>query len=925
MDIKNNFSAQEAEPLVKDSAASNSKELLNAYIYDFLLKSGFDSSAAAFFKEANVPIVKNSEKMVDKFYLLNSKASLPKSKMTMDTPQGFIYEWWQIFWDIFNARTNRGSSQNSSQYYHFINLKQKQEAMNQPVNPNQAQNQSHNQNQNPNMNPAGQNPNVSAPTDLGMQNPMGENFNGWNHRRQQEFFRYQQHQQQQQQRHPANMQSSAQQMSPDPQAHTLNIPTDSQPPSAQQTQPPPLPPQQQQQQQPQLQHSHVPPQHVNNVVRNQMAGNNVNNEMVMNHLNSPTNFARPQQSHRPPQQQPQQPQLQHQQLSPHISQAPQTPHSPHNLQNSQMYMRQQPPHPSQQLQQQAQQQAQQQVPFLSQQSAAPPRRVLQNQQGQQIPLSNLQQQSVLKNQGQVVPPNHHFQMANQLQQQQFLMQQQQRGSPSSLNPKQPQQQQPVKQPPQKLSPNKRQRLDSDMVSPSNVSGFSQPSVPPSQSQSQPQSQPHSRPPSQSHSQSQTPANISDLPQPQQPFVVHPSQGTAVQQQQGQQVQGQFAGPNGHSSGSGTKRQFLPDGVKEYGEGLRMLETDNRKKLQDRNVTDLVHSNHMHPGHPNMMTSTFIPSSGNDLGGANGNSHSNLNPSSNSNTNVSLNVNSNANSSNLKVEPGSQFAEFSNMLGQLQQNISLSGNNVNGNNMSNSPANHAISPSMRSPAIRKPTATAPSTAAPTPSSGSVPMNPIPPGNINNSKKKVRRARKNSTSVPATPKTPNNPATPTSMNAAAINNKRGRRKAPSTASTPVIKEDGPSQLKSVTEAASISQNGGAGDAKSLADSKKVRKTKAMKRVSSSTEKGAEKDSKLNTQKSYPASSQQHNGVANQQQTSHGAELRNPSTSGFNINNDAQFLGEFNSSEQFFDFGLYSTEDASEMLPDFWGDPVDRNELS
>ena len=356
----------------------------------------------------------------------------------------------------------------------------------------------------------------------------------------------------------------------------------------------------------------------------------------------------------------------------------------------------------------------------------------------------------------------------------------------------------------------------------------------------------------------------------------------------------------------------------------MLETDNRKKLQDRNVSDTLHSNHVHPGHPNMMASTFIPSNGNDLVGSNGNSHSKINPNSNSTTNVNLNVSSNTNPNNLKVEPGSQFAEFSNMLGQLQQNISLSGNNANGTNMGNSPANHAMSPSMRSPAIRKTTATAPSTAAPTPLSGSVPINPIPTGNINNSKKKVRRARKNSTSVPATPKTPNNPATPTSTNAAAINKKRGRRKAPSTATTPVIKEDAPPQLKSVTEAASTSHNGGVGDDKILADNKKVRKTKAMKKTSTSVEKAAEKDSNLNSQKSYPASNQQHSGVPNQQQTSQGAELRNPSTSGFNINNDAQFLGEFNSSEQFFDFGLYSTEDASEMLPDFWGDPVDRNEL-
>ena len=400
------------------------------------------------------------------------------------------------------------------------------------------------------------------------------------------------------------------------------------------------------------------------------------------------------------------------------------------------------------------------------------------------------------------------------------------------------------------------------------------------------------------------------------------------------MQAQFTGPNGITPGNGTKRQFLSDGVKEYGEGLRMLETDNRKKLQDRNSIDAVHSNQIHIGHSNFMPNTFISSNGNDIMNSNGALHpnpnnlssaNNANSNSNSNTNANANVTSSTNTNHPKVEPGSHFAEFSNMLGQIQQNISLSGNNVNGNgnNMNNSPANSVTSPSMKSPVVRKTTAR--STAAPTPStSGSVQVNSIASSNINNTKKKPRKPRKNSTSVPATPKTPNNPATPTSMNTA-LNNKRGKRKAPSSATTPVIKEDGPSQLKSVTEATTVAQNGSTVlEEKNPSDGKKVRKLKSVKRASSSSEKGAEKDSKSNSQKPYPTPGQQ-NGVATQKTAMPGTEARNPSTNGFNINNDAQFLGEFNSSEQFFDFGLYSTEDTSEMLPDFWGDPVDRNELS
>lgn len=109
-------------PVVKDAAASNSKELLNAYIYDFLLKSGFNDSALAFFKEANIPMLKNNIKFNDKSLILANNL-LPKTNLTMETQHGFIYEWWQVFWDIFNARTERDSTINAAQYYHTVSSK----------------------------------------------------------------------------------------------------------------------------------------------------------------------------------------------------------------------------------------------------------------------------------------------------------------------------------------------------------------------------------------------------------------------------------------------------------------------------------------------------------------------------------------------------------------------------------------------------------------------------------------------------------------------------------------------------------------------------------------------------------------------------------------------------------------------------------
>ncbi|AMD20451.1 HDL293Cp [Eremothecium sinecaudum] len=84
---------------------AENKKLLNAYIYDFLLKSSLDETAQLFKQEAD----------------------LPDTKPEMDAPQGFLYEWWQIFWDIFNARTHRGGSNLAEKYFQMQLYKQRQE------------------------------------------------------------------------------------------------------------------------------------------------------------------------------------------------------------------------------------------------------------------------------------------------------------------------------------------------------------------------------------------------------------------------------------------------------------------------------------------------------------------------------------------------------------------------------------------------------------------------------------------------------------------------------------------------------------------------------------------------------------------------------------------------------------------------------
>lgn len=580
----------------------------------------------------------------------------------------------------------------------------------------------------------------------------------------------------------------------------------------------------------------------------------------------------------------------HSHNSPHLSQV-ELPRSP---QHSQMYVPyNQPSNQSMVLQQQGQQSNSQldqssnnQVQYLPQQNSNTQRRIPQNQYNQAP--SSSQQQQVVRNQSSM-QQNPNYQMypnsqPNQHPSQQFLMQQQNRESSSPLNLKQ----QHVRPgPQQKVLPNKRQRLDSDNVSPASVNTYS------ASLQQQPQHQ------SQSQIQNQTPGSVTDS---QTPYIAQPHSDVLVQQPQQKPLQSQFSSSNGYQHPAG-KKQFPTDGVKEYGESLRILETDNRKKMQHRNSQD--HSTN------------------------GGNAALNFGFSS-------LGNNNNPNSS--KIEPGSQFAEFSNMLGQLQQNVSSSVNaNSNSTNptINNiSPAN-AVSPSMKSPMTRK--TTAPSTAAPTPLANGLP-NGITPvnGNVtgvantanvvtaangnnnnnNNKKKKVtRKPRKNSTtSVPATPKTPSHPATPSASSNNTNTRRGGRRKATSTANTPVIKEDG-NKLKTVNETSKPDV-----DNKAPYDNKKRKSKVPSGNSKNSNDKPNDDSTQISS--ANPKSSSVPSGV-NSKAVSHGIETRNPSAAGFNINPDAQFLGDFNGSE-LFDFGLYPTDDAPDILPEFWNDAVDRPEL-
>ncbi|ORX63835.1 hypothetical protein K493DRAFT_249726 [Basidiobolus meristosporus CBS 931.73] len=67
-------------------------KMLNTYIYDYCLKRNWTGAAQAFMNEAQVA---------------------RDSQVPINSPNGFLYEWWVVFWDIFSARTNKTGSKDA--------------------------------------------------------------------------------------------------------------------------------------------------------------------------------------------------------------------------------------------------------------------------------------------------------------------------------------------------------------------------------------------------------------------------------------------------------------------------------------------------------------------------------------------------------------------------------------------------------------------------------------------------------------------------------------------------------------------------------------------------------------------------------------------------------------------------------------------
>lgn len=74
---------------------------MHLYIYDYLLKRGFNASAQALNEEVG----------------LGTQTTVP-----VEAQQGLLYEWWSVFWDVFSAGNPGKAGQTSGDAQAYIEV-----------------------------------------------------------------------------------------------------------------------------------------------------------------------------------------------------------------------------------------------------------------------------------------------------------------------------------------------------------------------------------------------------------------------------------------------------------------------------------------------------------------------------------------------------------------------------------------------------------------------------------------------------------------------------------------------------------------------------------------------------------------------------------------------------------------------------------
>ncbi|CAG8681500.1 3191_t:CDS:2, partial [Cetraspora pellucida] len=96
------------------------QKLLNAYVYDFLKRSGATETAKAYLREGDFQSCVRNDGTANSINGSsssdNDNTSLPDVDVPVQAPEGFLYEWWTVFWDIYSAKLNRPGTADAHRY-----------------------------------------------------------------------------------------------------------------------------------------------------------------------------------------------------------------------------------------------------------------------------------------------------------------------------------------------------------------------------------------------------------------------------------------------------------------------------------------------------------------------------------------------------------------------------------------------------------------------------------------------------------------------------------------------------------------------------------------------------------------------------------------------------------------------------------------
>jgi hypothetical protein len=111
----------QADQNQRNGMKQREQALFNSYVYDFLKRSGAQETARTYLREGGENIkLKNDGNSINGNANSSSdsdgNAPLPEADVPVQAPEGFLYEWWTVFWDIYSAKLNRPGTMEAQRY-----------------------------------------------------------------------------------------------------------------------------------------------------------------------------------------------------------------------------------------------------------------------------------------------------------------------------------------------------------------------------------------------------------------------------------------------------------------------------------------------------------------------------------------------------------------------------------------------------------------------------------------------------------------------------------------------------------------------------------------------------------------------------------------------------------------------------------------